>query len=66
MIVLITHQDKVLLARQPTFPKGMYSCIAGFVELGESLECAVRREVKEEVGLELSHIDLLGDPFSRT
>ncbi|MEC7985735.1 MAG: NAD(+) diphosphatase [Myxococcota bacterium] len=61
VIVLLTHKERVLLARQPTFPKGMYSCIAGFVELGESLQCAVRREVKEEVGLELSHVELIGD-----
>ncbi len=61
VIVLITHKEKVLLARQPTFPTGMYSCIAGFVELGESLECAVRREVQEEVGLALAEITQLGD-----
>ena len=61
VIVLITHKEKVLLARQPAFPTGMYSCIAGFMELGESLECAVRREVQEEVGLALEEITLLGD-----
>jgi NAD+ diphosphatase len=42
---------RCLLARQPHWPKGMYSSLAGFVEPGESLEEAVRREVKEETGV---------------
>lgn len=43
--------DFCLLGRQPTFPPGMYSALAGFVESGESLEAAVRREVHEEAGI---------------
>ncbi|HEY7753119.1 MAG TPA: NAD(+) diphosphatase [Steroidobacteraceae bacterium] len=52
VIVLVTHGDRVLLGRQPGWPAGRYSTIAGFVEPGESLEDAVRREVFEETGIE--------------
>lgn len=52
VIVLVTHGDSVLLGRQPGWPAGRYSTIAGFVEPGESLEDAVRREVFEETGIE--------------
>jgi NAD+ diphosphatase len=52
VIVLVTHGDSVLLGRQPDWPAGRYSTIAGFVEPGESLEDAVRREVFEETGIE--------------
>jgi NAD+ diphosphatase len=52
VIVLVTDGDRVLLGRQPGWPKGRYSTIAGFVEPGESLEDAVRREVLEETGIE--------------
>ena len=52
IIVLVTDGDRVLLGRQPGWPAGRYSTIAGFVEPGESLEDAVRREVLEETGVE--------------
>lgn len=52
VIVLVTDGDRVLLGRQPGWPAGRYSTIAGFVEPGESLEDAVRREVLEETGIE--------------
>jgi NAD+ diphosphatase len=52
VIVLVTDGDRVLLGRQPDWPEGRYSAIAGFVEPGESLEDAVRREVFEETGIE--------------
>ncbi len=52
VIVLVTHADRVLLGRQSGWPAGRYSTIAGFVEPGESLEDAVRREVLEETGVE--------------
>ncbi|MGB7406862.1 MAG: NAD(+) diphosphatase, partial [Pacificimonas sp.] len=46
-----TKADAVLLGRQPMFPKGFMSALAGFVEPGESIEEAVRRETYEEVGI---------------
>ena len=52
IIVLVTDGDRALLGRQPGWPAGRYSTIAGFVEPGESLEDAVRREVLEETGIE--------------
>ncbi len=57
VIVLVTRgDDEMLLARNANFPVAMYSTIAGFVEPGETLEEAVRREVKEEVGVELDDV----------
>jgi NAD+ diphosphatase len=53
VIMLVTHGDRVLLGRQPTWPPGRYSALAGFVEPGESLEAAVAREVHEEAGIEV-------------
>ncbi len=51
IIVLVSYGDKCLLARQKHWPKGQYATIAGFVEPGESLEQAVKREVNEETGV---------------
>lgn len=51
VIMLATRGDNCLLARQSRFAPGMYSCIAGFVEPGETFEDAVRRETWEEAGL---------------
>ncbi|WP_173985279.1 NAD(+) diphosphatase [Magnetospirillum sp. SS-4] len=52
IIMLVTDGDgRALLGRQPAWPPGMYSCLAGFVEPGESLEEAVAREVWEEAGI---------------
>ena len=51
IIVLVTDGDRALLGRQAGWPEGRYSTIAGFVEPGESLEDAVRREVLEETGV---------------
>jgi|RhiMethySRZTD1v2_1073278.scaffolds.fasta_scaffold291203_2 NAD+ diphosphatase len=53
VIMRVEYGDKVLLARQASWAPGMHSVLAGFVELGERLEDSVRREVKEEVGLDL-------------
>lgn len=57
VIMLVTHGDRCLLARSarwPTIP--MHSTLAGFVEPGESLEDAVAREVKEEVGVDVVNV----------
>ncbi|WP_210463918.1 NAD(+) diphosphatase [Rufibacter roseolus] len=51
VITMVTCQDKGLLARQASWPQGMYASIAGFLEPGETLEHAVAREVQEEIGL---------------
>jgi NAD+ diphosphatase len=51
VIMLVHDGDRVVLGRQPQWPEGMHSILAGFVEPGESLEDAVAREVLEEVGL---------------
>jgi NAD+ diphosphatase len=53
VIMLVTHEDRVLLGRQPSWPPGRYSALAGFVEPGESLEEAVAREIREEAGVEI-------------
>jgi NAD+ diphosphatase len=54
VIMLVTDGDRrVLLGRQPSWPAGRYSALAGFVEPGESLEEAVAREVREEAGVEV-------------
>jgi len=51
IIVLVSDGTRALLGRQPSWPAGRYSTIAGFVEPGESLEDAVLREVHEETGV---------------
>jgi NAD+ diphosphatase len=56
IIVLITRGEEILLARSPRFPAGMHSVIAGFVEPGETLEHAVHREIKEEVGIAVKNL----------
>ena len=59
VIMLITHGDSVLLGRSPGWPEGMYSLLAGFVEPGETLEAAVRREVMEEAGVPVGAVTYL-------
>jgi NAD+ diphosphatase len=60
MIVLVERGRKLLLARSRHFLPGMYSVLAGFVEPGESLEEAVVREVREEVGIDVKDIKYFG------
>ena len=50
-MLVVDADDRLLLGRQATWPEGRFSTLAGFVEPGESLEAAVRREVHEEVGV---------------
>jgi NAD+ diphosphatase len=57
--MLITHGDSVLMGRSPGWPQGMYSLLAGFVEPGETLEAAVRREVFEESGVKVGEVGYL-------
>ncbi|MBB5153353.1 NAD(+) diphosphatase [Saccharopolyspora phatthalungensis] len=70
-VICLVHDgaDHVLLARQPIWPPDRYSVLAGFVEVGESLEACVEREVAEEVGVAASDVRYLGSqpwPFPRS
>ncbi|GAA2811238.1 NAD(+) diphosphatase [Saccharopolyspora taberi] len=70
-MICLVHDGagQVLLARQPSWPAQRYSVLAGFVETGESLEACVRREVMEEVGVDVSDVRYLGSqpwPFPRS
>jgi NAD+ diphosphatase len=56
VIVLVERADSLLLARGANFPAGRFSAVAGFVEIGESLEDAARREVQEEVGVRIADL----------
>ena len=56
-------KDSLLLIRQPRYPPGMYSCIAGFLDVGETLDDCVRREVAEEVGIEVTKVNSLNTFF---
>jgi NAD+ diphosphatase len=56
VIMLAEHGGKVLLGRQPQYPPGRYSALAGFIEPGESFEEAVAREIEEEAGLEVAEV----------
>ena len=60
VIVCVTHEDRILLARGTRFPGVMYSVLAGFVEPGESLEECVAREIEEEVGIRVADIRYFG------
>lgn len=74
-VICLVHDDSsvngehVLLARQPIWPPMRYSVLAGFVEAGESLEGCVEREIKEEVGIDVTGARYLGSqpwPFPRS
>jgi NAD+ diphosphatase len=57
MIVLVTRGEEVLLAHHRRATRVVYSTLAGFVEVGESVEECVRREIKEEVGIEVGKLE---------
>lgn len=74
-VICLVHDEgagdaaRVLLARQPVWPLGRFTVLAGFVEAGESLEGCVRREVHEEVGVAVRDVGYLGSqawPFPRS
>ncbi|NXI99695.1 NUD13 protein, partial [Psophia crepitans] len=56
VITLVSDGSRCLLARQPSFPQGMYTALSGFCDVGENVEETVRREVAEEVGLEVESL----------
>jgi NAD+ diphosphatase len=70
-VIVLVHDgiDSMVLARQPIWPIGRMSVLAGFVEAGESLEHTVAREVLEEVGVRVTDVSYLGSqpwPFPRS
>ncbi|WP_294173011.1 NAD(+) diphosphatase [uncultured Sphingomonas sp.] len=56
VIMLAEHDGQVLLGRQPQYPPGRYSALAGFVEVGETIEAAVARELGEEAGIAVADV----------
>ncbi|HEY4241745.1 MAG TPA: NAD(+) diphosphatase [Kofleriaceae bacterium] len=69
VIMLVERDGRALLARNARFPVAFHSCLAGFVELGETLEECVAREVREEVGIAIADIRYFGSqswPFSNS
>ena len=56
VIMLVEHDGRLLLGRQPHYPPGRFSALAGFVEPGETIEAAVAREVKEEAGIDIADV----------
>ena len=67
VIMVVTHgepgsdDERCLLGRQAAWPAGRYSTLAGFCEPGETLEDAVRREVLEEVGVQVGEVEYFGN-----
>ncbi|MFC7705793.1 NAD(+) diphosphatase [Plastorhodobacter daqingensis] len=59
VIMLVTRGNSVLLGRSPGWPERMYSLLAGFMEPGETIEAAVRREVREETGVQVGAVSYL-------
>ena len=59
VIMLVTHEDRVLLGRSAQFPDGLYSLLAGYMEPGETIEDAVRRETLEEAGIRVGRVRYL-------
>jgi len=55
-IMLAVEGERCLLGRQPRFAPGMYSALAGYMEPGETIEEAVRREIKEEAGIRIGRV----------
>jgi NAD+ diphosphatase len=69
VIMLAEHDGRLLLGRQPQYPPGRYSALAGFVEPGESIEAAVARELGEEAGIAVRDVTYVASqpwPFPST
>jgi NAD+ diphosphatase len=60
IMVLISRGDELLLARSHRFKPGVFSALAGFVEAGETFEQCAKREVREEVGIEITNLRYFG------
>ncbi len=60
VIILVNKGEKILLARHVQRNQNVYTCIAGFIEVGETAEHAVRREIEEEVGIKVKNITYKG------
>ena len=60
MLRIIKDNSNVLLARISHFPKGMVIALSVFVNIGETIECAIHREVQEEVGLKIKSLKYFG------
>jgi len=56
VIMAIHHNNRCLLGRKPSFPPTLYTCLAGFMEPGESIEDTARREAQEEAGVEIASV----------
>ena len=70
-VIVLVHDgaDRIVLARQPGWPPGRVSVLAGFVEAGEALEATVLREISEEIGVQVLDLAYLGSqpwPFPRS
>jgi NAD+ diphosphatase len=59
VIMIAEHDNHLLLGRQPQYPPGRYSALAGFVEVGETIEAAVARELLEEAGIQVREVTYL-------
>ncbi len=69
VIMLVVDGENCLLGRQPQFTTGVYSALAGFVEPGETIEDAVRREIAEEAGISVGAVSYIASqpwPFPST
>ena len=60
VIVLVTKEEEILLARNKNFPSQMYSTLAGFIEVGETVEEAIKREIFEEVNIKVRNCQYFG------